>query len=84
MEIIYTEHAEENITERKLEKEIIEDILRNPDQVISSRFGRQIAQRTVNGKLLRVIYEQQSNIYIVVTAYFTGTERYRRNYENNI
>ncbi|MBI2583949.1 MAG: DUF4258 domain-containing protein [Candidatus Aenigmarchaeota archaeon] len=77
MKFDYTEHVEEIITERKLSKQIVEDIIKNPDKVIDSRLGRKIAQKVIGNKLLRVIYEEQSNAYIIITAYSTKPERYR-------
>lgn len=44
--------------------------------MIEGRFGRKIAQKVRGDKLLRVIYEQENNIYIIVTAYYTEPERY--------
>lgn len=76
MQIIYTNHAEENILERKMSKKIVEDVIKNPEKVIDTRFGRKIAQRIIDNKLLRVIYDQVNNTYIVVTAYYTTPERY--------
>jgi transcriptional regulator NrdR family protein len=76
MEFDYTDHAEENIKERKLSKKVIEDVVKNPEKVIDSRFRRKIAQKAIAGKLLRVIYEQKDNVYIIVTAYYTKPERY--------
>ncbi len=77
MKIIYTDHAEENINERKLSKKGIEDIVKNPEKVMDARFDRKIAQKILGDKLLRVIYEQEDNVYIIVTAYYTKPERYR-------
>ena len=50
MEIEYTPHADFNISERKLNKKIIESIIKNPDKVIDSMYGRKVAQKVVNGK----------------------------------
>ncbi|MBI2084643.1 MAG: DUF4258 domain-containing protein [Candidatus Aenigmarchaeota archaeon] len=77
MEFDYTDHAEENIKERKLSKKVIEDVIINPEKVIEGRFDRKIAQKIVGNKLLRVIYEQEDNIYEIVTAYYTKRERYK-------
>ena len=79
MEFDYTDHAEENITERKLSKKVIEDAVKNPDQILDGKFGRKIAQKIISKKLLRVIYEQEGNVYIIVTAYYTKPERYGEN-----
>ncbi len=76
MKITYTNHAEENIEERRLDKKTIEDAVKNPEKVVEGRFGRKIAQKIMGDKLLRVIYEQENNIYIIVTSYYTELERY--------
>ncbi len=77
MKIIYTDHAEENIKERKLSKDVIESVIGKPEKTVEAKFGRKIAQRLVGRKLLRVIYEQEEdNIYIIVTAYYTKPDRY--------
>lgn len=61
MKFDYTDHAEENVGEGKLNKSIIEDVVKHPEKVLESRFGRKIAQKIVSNKLLRVIYEQKGN-----------------------
>ncbi len=60
MEFDYTDHAEENIEERKLSRKLIEDVVRNPEKVVEGRFGRKTAQRIIGDKLLRVIYEKKT------------------------
>ncbi len=76
MEFDYTDHAEENIQERRLSKKVVEDVVNNPGKVVEGKFGRRIAQRIAGGKLLRVIYEEGDNVYIIITAYYTKPERY--------
>jgi len=61
MTIIYTDHAEENIRERKLIKQNIVDVVKNPDKFIEDGFGRKIAQKVIGSKLLRVVYEKGEN-----------------------
>ena len=78
MKFNYTDHAEENIKERKLNKKIIENILKHPNKIAEGRFGRKIAQKIVGEKLLRIIYEENDNVYIIVTAYYTKSERYSK------
>lgn len=76
MEFDYTDHAHQNMTERKLSKKVIEEVVKNPESVAEARFGRKIAQKTFGKKLLRVVYEQEGNAYVIVTAYYTEPERY--------
>lgn len=77
MKFDYTDHAEENIQERKLDKKIVEKVVKHPEKVTEGKFGRKIAQKISGSKLLRVVYEQKGNVYIIVTAYYTKHERYR-------
>lgn len=77
MEFEYVPHAEESLAERRLPKSLVEDTVRRPDTVLPGRFGRKIAQKQTGNKLLRVVYEERGNVYIVVTAYYTEPERYR-------
>jgi len=76
MEITYTSYAEDTINDRKISKEIIEDALKNPDEIIKGRKGRKIAHKIIGNKLLRVIYEENKKAYIVVTCYYTEPRRY--------
>jgi Domain of unknown function (DUF4258) len=74
----YTSHAEESLLRRRIEKARVEDTIEMPESVIDSRFGRKIAQKTFGHKALRVVFEEEHGIYIVVTAYYTEIERYGR------
>jgi len=57
MDIIYTDYAEDSISDRKIDKEIIEDTLLNPDEIIEGKKNRKIAHKIIGEKLLRVIFE---------------------------
>lgn len=74
--IVYTAHAERKLRERRLSKSAVETTIRNPQTDMEAIFGRRIAQRTVGRKLLRVVYEKDGSVYIVITAYYTEPGRY--------
>jgi len=76
MKIIYTEHAEEKIAERNLSKTMIEDSLIRPDEILEAPFGRKIAQKLLNDKLLRIVYSIEDNTIIIITVYFAEPKRY--------
>lgn len=76
MQFEYTDHAEEKILERKLNRKVIESVVVTPDKVIPAAFNRKIAQRKIGNKLLRVVYEEEHEVYIIVTAYYTEANRY--------
>ncbi|MEK6819798.1 MAG: DUF4258 domain-containing protein [Nanoarchaeota archaeon] len=78
MKVIYTDYAEETIADRKINKEIIEDALKNPNEIIKGKNGRKIAHRIIKDKLLRVVFEEDTKTYIVVTAYYAEPKRYMK------
>ena len=84
MKIEYTPHADFNINERKLNKKLIESIIKNPDKVVESKYERKIAQKIVGDKLIRVVYRKESGKIVVITAYPCKPERYGDKNENKI
>ena len=84
MEIESTPHADFNIAERKLNKNTIESIIKNPDKVAESRYGRRVTQKIINGKLVRVVYREENGKIVVITSYPCKPERYGDKNENKI
>lgn len=76
MKFEYTTHAEERIRKRKIDRSLLEDAVKNPEIILLSKYGRWIAQRTLKGKVLRVVYEKREDIYMIITAYYTESRRY--------
>lgn len=68
MRFAYTMHAEQRIVERGLSKKLIEDSVLNYDNLFLTGFGRKIAEKSFKNKTLRVVLEEDDNVYIVVTA----------------
>ncbi len=79
MKILYTDYAEDSISDRKIGKEIIENALRNPDEIVEGKKNRKIAHKIVGTKLLRVVFETNEKTYIVITAYYAEPKRYMKN-----
>ncbi len=68
--------AQRKAEKREIERDLIEDTIINPAQVLDGYGGRKVAHKKlfIDNKeyLLRVIYEETEEIYIVVTAYITS------------
>jgi len=77
MKLVYTDHAKNKITERKISKKIIKNTIKTPDKISENKFGRKIVNKLVKNKLLRVVYSEKKDIYIVITAYYTKPKRYQ-------
>ena len=75
--IIFIQHAMDRLRERGISTELVIEAIRNPDK-IDSENERKISQKLNDGKLLRVIYEEDEAI-VVVSAYMTSkVSRYLR------
>jgi hypothetical protein len=74
-EILYTKHAEDMTKMRKISKELVNEALTDPDKIIDQNEIR-INHKIVGNKMLRVIYKESRNSYIVITTYLTHKERY--------
>jgi hypothetical protein len=60
------------MNQRCISEEMIRAVLSHPDNVDSQDMERKIAQRLIDSKLLRVIYEKEEDAIIVVSAYCTS------------
>ena len=60
-----------------VDEEMVQKAVRNPDREVPGRGGRQIAQKKLDGYILRVVYEKQGHKKVVVTVYKARRERYQ-------
>jgi len=72
------------MAQREIPESWVREALANPEQIVSGHRGRRVAQKriTTGGKerLLRVVYEEEEGVFIVVTAYLTSDiSRYWKN-----
>jgi len=76
MEIKFSSHALFQIQERKISKEEVEKIIRNPEKVIRKSKYRYIAQGKIkfDGRifLLKIIYDKINQDKEIVTVYRTS------------
>jgi len=57
--IVFIQHALERLEERGISAEMVEEVIRDQDNVGYGDKGRQIAQKLIDKKLLRVIYDEK-------------------------
>ena len=74
--INYTKHAREKLKERNIDKTNIKETIEYPDRSLNNINGTKIVHKIYDKKLLRVIYRDEENHYLVITAYYTKKERY--------
>ncbi|HXH13448.1 MAG TPA: DUF4258 domain-containing protein [Alphaproteobacteria bacterium] len=70
-------HALDQIAERRLDRRMVEEALRSPDQIVAAQEGRFAAHkwtttpRRLRRALLRVIFEERPDRRLIVTAFLT-------------
>ena len=82
-QIKYSKHAEEQIKERNIKKTMVRETLLEPQQVITSKSGREIAHRVYNIRgrdfLPRIVFVNREHFIEVITTYLTTKiEKYWR------
>jgi hypothetical protein len=68
-------HARFEMQRRNTTEAEVEAVVRNPEQILPAKKGRQMFQSKVDSKghlLLRVIVKEEATAYVVVSAYKTS------------
>lgn len=77
MDFKYSKHALEEIADRKISKEIVDSVLRNPQQIIDHGINKMVYQSVVEFTgdktyLVRVIVAIDKEPNVVITLYKTS------------
>jgi len=83
VKIIWTSHADDRVREwhrrKGVTRELVEEVLRKPEQVVPGDLNTLVAQRRWLGGLLRVPFGEVQEGRKVLTVYWTSrTARYWR------
>ncbi len=76
MKIVFSNHSLKRLKQRNISRRKIGGILKNPDETRKGKYGRKIAHRWENDKLIRVVYIKKGERRYVITAYKTEPDRY--------
>ncbi len=78
----FSKHAEQQLKERNIDPELVQQTVENPEQIVAAGKNRKIAQRIYQrrGKdfLLRVVFSEQGNPEIVTMYWTSKVSKYRR------
>jgi len=70
MEIIFTEHAMIRLRQRNISKEQANLVLKSPDRLNESFAKRRLASKKIENKTLEVIFVEEKERIIIITAYW--------------
>ena len=70
MDIVYTLHASQRMgeTERRISEEDVRAVLEHPDVQRPGKAGARIADRTIGGRRISVVYRLRGESIIVITV----------------
>ena len=71
-QLIFIPHSLDRMKERCISDEMVRAALSSPDNVDCTDEKRKIAQKFIEGKLLRIIFEEEDETIIVISAYSTS------------
>jgi len=74
-QIIFIQHALDRLKERGISKELVIETIRNPDGVDPEIANRKIAYKLIEGKLIRIAYDEEEESIVVISAYSTSKVR---------
>ncbi len=75
----YSSHARERMLERSITERDVEDTLAHPFEFVQARYGRKAACRRLSSrKYLVVVFEDEGEGFIVITAVKVDKDRARR------
>jgi hypothetical protein len=71
-QIIFIQHALDRLKERGISEKLVIEVIRDPDEIDPENDRRKIAQKLISGRLLRVIYDEEEESIVVISAYSTS------------
>jgi len=76
--IVFHPYALHKMGKRGIVQTNVEETIAAPNSVVEAKFGRKIAQKMYGRYLLRVVFEEHADYYLVITAYPARPQRYLR------
>jgi hypothetical protein len=76
LKILLTFHALGRMAKWRLTDEVVLQALLDPEEVLRGHHNRFIAHRRARGHVVRVIYEYEKALPVVITVYNPAAERY--------
>ncbi len=78
MRVEISEHAKKRAEERGVSVEVVEKIIKQPEEVVTVKFGRRAAYRKYGDRYVVVIFEERKDEIVVVTTLKVDKERLKR------
>ena len=74
MNVVFSEHAEEQLRRRNIPKIRVKKTIQDYDEMITSFRSRKLRRKSFDDKILEVITRREGNKIIIITAYYLKGE----------
>lgn len=74
VKIIFSDHANNQLIERKIPKKYILETIKNPENNLKSFKNRRLLQRQFSGRILEVVTIKEEDFLTVITEYWLEEE----------
>lgn len=78
MKIRYTKHAKDMLSQRKIEKDLVERTVENPDFKTKGKYEREIYLKGFKKNYLKIIAIKKRKELYITTLYWINPERVRK------
>ena len=78
MRIIFTKHAKDMLSQRKIEKELVEKTVRKADYKLEGKYDKKVYLKKFKKNYLKVIVSEEENELYVITLYWLSPKRLRK------
>ncbi len=70
MKIVFTNHAKYRIMKRGISAVLVKNVIKNPDSQSLSENGMMVVRKSIERKVIEVVYKVDRSNYVIITAYY--------------
>lgn len=70
MPIVFSDHAKQQLKRRKIQKKLVIQTVRNPQETKASFKSRRLRRRKFGDKILQVVSITEGSVITIVTGYY--------------
>ena len=70
MPIKFSDHAIKQLRRREISEKITIQVVKNPDEIITSYRDRKLRRSRINDKILEVVTKTENSLITIITAYY--------------
>ena len=78
MKVVFTKHAAEMLSFRRIKKEFVEETVKNPDDTLEAKSGKMIYFKDFGKNFLKVVVAKEDDKAVVITEHWIAKKRIKK------